>query len=71
MSERYLVSGAQLGMLIRTPTKKRREKVVEGIIEKQFLFNSYATLPEDVECLSFLGMKYQSRKEDSKEVDER
>ena len=40
MSERYLVTGAQLGMLIALPTEKRRTEIVQEIIDKQFLDNS-------------------------------
>lgn len=37
MSERYFVTGVQLGCLIALPDEEARKKLSEEIIEKQFL----------------------------------
>lgn len=39
MSERYIINGVQLRMLIALPEKQRKE-LVERIIDKQFIGNS-------------------------------
>ena len=37
MSERYWITGVQLGWLVAVPDAKRRKDFVEDIIEKQFI----------------------------------
>ena len=37
MSERYWITGVQLGWLIAVPDSKRRKDFVDDIIEKQFI----------------------------------
>jgi hypothetical protein len=37
MSERYFVTGVQLGLLIALPNQEERQKLVDEIIDKQFL----------------------------------
>jgi len=40
MGERYWISGVQLGMLIAIPNEEERKKVVDEIIDKQFIGNT-------------------------------
>jgi mannose/fructose-specific phosphotransferase system component IIA len=40
MGERYWISGVQLGMLIVLSTERERKKMVDEIIEKQFVGNT-------------------------------
>lgn len=54
MGERYLVSGVQLGMLVATPSQEERQKIVDKIIDDQFLDNSKNTLEKDFERLKRL-----------------
>lgn len=37
MTERYLVSGVQLGMLVALPTQQERNKLVDDIINMQYI----------------------------------
>lgn len=37
MSERYYITGVQLGMLIASPEHKGRHKIADEIIDKQYL----------------------------------
>lgn len=37
MSERYWITGVQLGILIASPEHKGRQKIADGIIEEQFI----------------------------------
>lgn len=39
MSERYWVTGCQLGLLMSIPNKKDRQKVGNKVIDKQFIGN--------------------------------
>ncbi len=39
MSERYTITGVQLGMLTAIPNKEERQKVVDEIVDKQFVGN--------------------------------
>jgi hypothetical protein len=52
MSERYWISGVQLGMLIVLPTETERKKMVDEITEKQFVGNTdtYEPLPYKKLC---------------------
>jgi len=45
VSERYWITGVQLGVLASNAPQARRRYIVEGIIEKQFLGN-YCTAEE-------------------------
>jgi hypothetical protein len=47
MSERYLVTGAQLGILLALEDKTERKEVIDEIIEKQFVGNSELTVIVD------------------------
>jgi len=47
MSERYLITGVQLGMLCALD-KKDRCKLVDEILDKQFIGNSDKSIGEDV-----------------------
>lgn len=40
MGERYFITGVQLGMLIAIPDKEERKKIVDEIIDKQFIGNT-------------------------------
>ena len=40
MGERYWITGVQLGMLQELPEKELRSKLVEKIIDKQFIGNT-------------------------------
>ena len=48
MGERYLVSGSQLGVLIALPTQESRQKIVDDIIDKQFIATSGQPIEADV-----------------------
>lgn len=52
MSERYLTTGAQLGMLISLSERDERQKVVDEIIDKQFVGNSTRKIEDDVRSVS-------------------
>jgi hypothetical protein len=49
MSERYWITGAQLGLFIVQSRKPRRERIVNEIIDKQFICNAWT----DKEKLEF------------------
>jgi len=40
MGERYLVTGVQLGLLTVTPDEKTRDKLVNVIVDEQFVGNT-------------------------------
>lgn len=42
MSERYWITGAQLGLLIVADTEAKRQKLVDEIIDKQFICNCFS-----------------------------
>jgi len=48
MSERYLVTGVQLSMLEITDSSIDRHKLVEDIVDKQFIANSEQPIEVDV-----------------------
>jgi hypothetical protein len=50
MGERYLVTGVQLGMLVALP-KDKRQKLIDEIIEKQFVGNSDESIEHDVSLM--------------------
>ena len=39
MSERYWIKGTQLGLLIAMESKEQRQKLVDKIVDKQFIGN--------------------------------
>jgi hypothetical protein len=47
MSERYLVTGAQLALLQETESKIERKQIVDEIVDKQFVGNSELTVEKD------------------------
>lgn len=47
--ERYLINGVQLGMLIAINDSEKRKKVVDEIIDKQFVGNSNNSVEQDCE----------------------
>jgi len=51
MSERYLVTGVQLGMM-KAMTLEQIEKIIDEIIDKQFVGNSTRNLNDDVRSIS-------------------
>ena len=58
MSERYWITGVQLGMLQAIPDEKERKKMVEEIVDKQFIgdlkvFNKIIDLSKDIQKASF------------------
>jgi hypothetical protein len=52
ISERYVISGTQLGMLIALSDKSERKKLVDEIIDKQFIGNSDKKIMVNVTDLS-------------------
>jgi len=52
MSERYLVSGAQLGTLLALEEKEQRQKIVDEIIDKQFIGNSDTNIVDDASSVA-------------------
>lgn len=52
MSERYLITGVQLGML-KYLDKESKEKLIDEIIEKQFIGNSCNHILVDVDKLYY------------------
>lgn len=48
MGERYLVTGTQLGVLISLTDIDERKKIVEDIIDKQFIATSGQPVEADV-----------------------
>lgn len=52
MSERYLVTGAQLGILIASSEQEKRQEIVDEIIDKQFVGNSDRKIEDDVRSVS-------------------
>ena len=40
MSDRYWITGVQLGVLITIPSHKQRQDLVNEIVDKQFIGNS-------------------------------
>jgi len=51
MGERYLITGTQLGMLEALDSSIERHKLVEEIIENQFVGNSENNITIDVKRL--------------------
>ncbi len=37
MSKRYWITGVQLGLLVAMQEQQQRQKVVDGIVDKQFI----------------------------------
>ena len=53
MSERYLVTGIQLGLLIATKSKQARKEIVDVIVDRQFIGNSDDIVTSDALKLSY------------------
>jgi hypothetical protein len=51
MAGRYLVTGVQIGMLKADLSKEARDKVLDEILENQFIRNSHTSLDHDVKTL--------------------
>lgn len=52
MSERYLVSGVNLAMLITELERNKRQKIVDEIIDKQFIGNSDTNVVDDASSIA-------------------
>lgn len=52
MSERYVITGVQLGMLHVVVRKDAREAIINDIIDKQFIGNSDKKVEKDALFLS-------------------
>ena len=52
MSERYLVTGVDLAMLITELEKNKRQKIVDEIIDKQFIGNSDTNIVDDASSVA-------------------
>lgn len=48
MSERYLVTGAQLALLQELESKIERKQLIDEIVDKQFVGNSELSIVKDV-----------------------
>jgi hypothetical protein len=48
MGERYLISGVQLGSLFALDKRESRQKLIDEIIEKQFIATSGQPIEADV-----------------------
>ena len=53
MSEKYWITGVQLGILQAIPDEKERKEIVDGIVDKQFIgdnevFNKIIDLSKDI-----------------------
>ena len=48
MGGRYVVTGSQLGMICGIDNPELREKVIEGIIDKQYIGHSNETIEKDI-----------------------
>jgi len=60
LSERYLVTGAQLGLFqafARSEQDKETDKLVEEIIDNQFVGNTNNLIIEDVEAVQEVLIK--------------
>ena len=51
MAGRYLVTGVQLGMLLAINSKEEKEKIINNIIEEQFIANSGNDIKEDCKII--------------------
>lgn len=49
MAGRYIITGVQLGMLYSIDDKEKREKLINEIIDNQFIGNSENHILKDVE----------------------
>lgn len=52
MSERYLVTGVQLGMLKALTDESDIHHLIDNIIDNQFVGNSYKNIQDDVKIVS-------------------
>jgi hypothetical protein len=52
MSERYLVTGVDLAMLITELERNKRQKIVDEIVDKQFIGNSDTSVIEDAKSIA-------------------
>ena len=48
MSERYLITGVQLGLLVVEHREEMAKKIMDNIIDKQFIGNSKNDIIKDV-----------------------
>jgi hypothetical protein len=63
MAGRFLVTGCQIGMLAALPKRKDRLKLVDEIVEKQFVTTSDQPVEEDANWLfDVLHWKRRDRK---------
>lgn len=56
ISERYIITGVQLGLLYVEPNEKKRKKLVDEIIDKQFIGNSENKVTED--CKKYVKLNF-------------
>lgn len=56
MAGRYLVTGVQLAMLATLPSQPERLKLVDEIIDKQFVANSDLPVEDDASWMMNLGI---------------
>jgi hypothetical protein len=66
MSERYLITGVQLGMLKLLKTEKERNKLIDEVLDKQFLGNSKKDIAEDTKSISTFFTGYYDDSESYK-----
>jgi len=66
MTERYLVTGVQLGMFFAFDDKKQREELMDEIVENQFLGNSKKKIEDDVKSISTFFSGYYDDSESYK-----
>lgn len=52
VSERYIISGAQLGILLASDDKLTRCKLIDEIVDKQFIGNSNQNVKRDVKNIT-------------------
>jgi hypothetical protein len=58
VGERYLITGVQLGLLIATNDEEKRKKIVDEIIDKQFITNTENHILFDVGCVEEFYHKF-------------
>jgi hypothetical protein len=65
MGERYVITGAQLGMLISVREVKARQNIVDDIIDKQFICNLENNQMKNFEKeINLLGEKFIKKEEE-------
>ena len=63
MSERYWVTGVQLGMVVALDTFEERKKLMESIIDKQFIGNK-----QPLPIIDIIGNTEEKPKKDSADI---